>query len=35
INQSSILFAHTVNQTSAGYGLNFTYRLLKDGVEVR
>jgi len=35
INESSILFAHNVNQTAAGNGLNFTYRILKDSVELR
>jgi hypothetical protein len=35
INHTSLLFAHTVNQTLAGYGLNFTYRILKDSVELR
>jgi len=35
INQSSILFVHTVNQTAAGFGYNFTYRMLRDSVELR
>ena len=35
INQSSLLIAHTVNQTTAGYGYNFTYRILRDSVELR
>jgi len=32
INQSSLLFAHTINQTALTDCLNFTYRILKDSV---